>query len=152
MSEQVARELLRELGTRIQLPMLDLDDAGNACIDVDEAYVINLEYDADEDALLMYTWLGHVPESNTAEVLRRLLSANHFWTETEGATLSVEEETNGIVLIDRSRCQDFDIASFESRMQGYMSVVERWLKILDGSEEEPELREDVAPPHGFLRA
>ena len=152
MSEQVARELLRELGTRIQLPMLDLDDAGNSCIDVDEAYVINLEYDADEDALLMYTWLGHVPESNTAEVLRRLLSANHFWTETEGATLSVEEETNGIVLIDRSRCQDFDIDSFESRMQGYMSVVERWLKILDGSEEEPELREDVAPPPGFLRA
>ena len=152
MSEQVARDLLREFGTRIKLPMLDLDEEGNACIDVDTAYVINLEYDADEDALLLYTWLGPVPENNTADILRRLLSANYFWTENDGATLSIEEETNGIVLIDRSRCQDFNIDLFESRMQGYMAVVERWLKVLDGSEEEPELREEVAPPSGFLRA
>lgn len=152
MSEQIARDLLREFGARIKLPMLGLDEEGNACVDVDEAYVINLEYDADEDALLLYTWLGLVPERNTAEILRRLLSANYFWTENNGATLSIEEETNGIVLVDRTGCHAFDINQFESRMQGYMNVVERWLKILDGSEEEPELREDAAPPSGFLLA
>ena len=152
MSEQVARDLLRELGARIQLPTLDLDEEGNACIDVDEAYAINLEYDADEDALLLYTWIGPVPELNTAEMLRRLLSANYFWTENDGATLSIEEETNGIVLIDRIRCHDFDIDVFERYIQGYMAVAERWLKILDGNEEELELREDVTPNSNFLRA
>lgn len=151
MSEQVARDLLSEFGARIKLPTLDLDEEGNACIDVDEAYVINLEYDADEDALLLYAWLGPVPERNTIEILRRLLSANYFWTESDGATLSIEEETNGIVLIDRIRCQNFDIDLFELHMQRYMAVVERWLKILDGSEEEPELREDVTPHPDFLR-
>ena len=152
MSEQVARDLLRELGARIQLSTLDLDEEGNACIDVDEAYAINLEYDADEDALLLYTWIGPVPEINTAEMLRRLLSANYFWAENDGATLSIEEETNGIVLIDRIRCHDFDIDVFERCIQGYMAVAERWLKILDGNEEELELREDVTPNSNFLRA
>ena len=152
MTEQVARDLLREFGARIKLPTLDLDEEGNACIDVDEAYVINLEYDPDEDTFLLYAWLGPVPEINTAEILRRLLGANYFWTENDGATLSVEEETNGIVLIDRIRCHDFDINLFERHMQRYMAVVERWLKILDGSEEDPELREDVTPPRDFLRA
>lgn len=152
MSEQIARELLRELGARIQLPTLALDEAGHACIDVDEAYVVNLEYEADADALLLYTWLGAVPETDTAPFLRRLLAANHFWTENEGATLSVEEETNGVVLIDRHPCPVFDIDRFESRLQGYMAVVERWLKVWDGSEEEPDLREDAAPQFGFMRA
>lgn len=67
-------------------------DAGGACgLRVDGRLDLTLRLEDHPPALLVYVQAGELPDAGADGVLRRLLTANHLWDGSRGATWSVQD-------------------------------------------------------------
>lgn len=126
-----ADQLLASLGLTMNLPDLRFDEHGCARLLFDQKLAVDLENDADNDCIHVYSVLGSAPHAGSGEAtLRKLLEGNLFGAQTQGAALAIDAPNNEIVL-----CRSFDIASastqaFESFMEKFLTAVEHWLEDL----------------------
>lgn len=56
--------------------------------------------------------------------------ANLYWHRTDGATLGLEEATNGVIMAQARSVSDLDDASFEKFVETFVNQSERWKKRL----------------------
>lgn len=82
------RSLISELGSRMNLPALRLDESGGCALEFNERITVSLQYREAENQLWMYAILGHIPDG-VPKLYEKLLQANLFWRHTFGATLSL---------------------------------------------------------------
>ena len=92
------RSTLKELGAANGLE-IELDENGACTLELSNGCVMLLQERADLDELDFVATLGPVPEDVRAEVFTELLSANFYWRETLGATLSWNADIEEVVLI-----------------------------------------------------
>ena len=57
-----------------------------------------MQRDQDCNHATVFTVLGELPENVSRRCLQSLLTANLFWDKTEGSTLSIDPDSNGLVL------------------------------------------------------
>ena len=118
--------LIREFGQSLELPDLVLDEAGYCTLAFDEKWLINLHYDESLQRLTLFSHVSETIPEHRLKVYERLLSANHFWRETGGATLSTDSETGGVVLAQRSNGCDLDLPAFEDLIEAFVDNVAYW--------------------------
>jgi hypothetical protein len=140
------RMLLGELGQRIGLEGIEIDEDGYAVLAFDEVFV-SFEVD-EEGGLLLYSHLG-VPGGDAAALHREMLDANLFWGATGGATLAREGMTGGIVLQQRRPLQGMDINAFEALLKAFVDTAEGWTKRLGEGAPEPAAAAVEAEPPGM---
>ncbi|MCX5769441.1 MAG: type III secretion system chaperone [Candidatus Hydrogenedentes bacterium] len=128
-SRERANQLVMEFGAMLTVDGLQLDPDNNSCVLLfDQEILLNIEYDAPADRMIFYVYLGELPQANAEPLLRELLSANLFWMRTRGATLALEEGTNGIILLYAHPLEDLDKAKFEAVVQNVVQQAENWKK------------------------
>jgi hypothetical protein len=83
-----------------------------------------MEYDDKGERMMLYVYLGEIPEAGAEDLLRDLLSANFFWRRTQGATLSLETETHGVVLAYAHLIADLDTGKFQRICENFVQTAE----------------------------
>ncbi|HSV45531.1 MAG TPA: type III secretion system chaperone [Ramlibacter sp.] len=133
----LANDLISSLGNTLTVRDLRLDESTASCVLVfDGDLVLNIAYDEPTGQLVLSAYLDELPAEGAEPILRELLAANLYWHRTRGATLALEEGTNGIVLAYRASVTELDAASFEACVENFVKQAERWHgRIVAGKEE-----------------
>ncbi|MBU6949830.1 type III secretion system chaperone [Hahella sp. HN01] len=102
--------LIADLAKQLQLEdSLQLDEHGYLSLEVNDTLVVNLQWHAADEHLIIFSPLFKLPDdSEEPETLRRqnallkmLLGANLFWQGTEGGTLSLDNDSGWLWLMDK---------------------------------------------------
>ncbi len=120
---------------------LTLNEAGTASLAFESGLALHLEHDPQADLLHCYVVLGQAPADPMCrhDVFRRMLAANAFGRDTEGATLGLDEITGELLLSRRLELPRTDTAWLRATVESMAAVAADWLRRLDGT------ARDVAP-------
>lgn len=126
---QLADKLIANFGKVLTLPDLKLDDKSNSCVLLfDGDIVLNIEFDDASAQLILSVYLDQLPEVKAETILRELMVANLYWHRTDGATLGLEEATQGLILAQARSVTDLDDPGFEKLVETFVNQSERWKK------------------------
>jgi Tir chaperone protein (CesT) family len=131
---------LAELGGRIGLEGMRLEEDGSAVLMLDEV-VVNMELDDAADRLLLYAGLGR-PTGGWERLYEALLRGNFLWAATRGATLSLEPAGGEVMLQQAVAASGLDGAALESLLEGFADAAESWAGRVAAAGDE------AAPPAG----
>lgn len=125
----LASKLIANFGTLLTLPELTLDEHSNSCVLLfDGDIVLNIEFDGETGNLILSAYLNELPLEAPESLLRELMIANLYWHRTDGATLGLEDATNGVILAQARAVTELDDASFEKMVEAFVNQAERWKK------------------------
>ena len=138
----LAQQLLNALGETLTVGALTLDERTNSCVLVfDDTLIINIEFDAQTQRLVLSSYLHELPATGAEPLLRELLAANLYWHRTGGATLCLEEGTGGVILAYAHSVSDLDGASFEALVENFANQAERWTRRLtEAAQQAPQVQ------------
>jgi hypothetical protein len=131
--------LLADFGKKIGIADLAPDEAGYCCLAFDEV-VVNLEFNEASDQLFLSSHVGDLPDDGREALYEQLLEANYFFRGTNGAVLSVDTPSKQVVLLHQTPTVTLDGGSFETLIENFVNVAERWVGQLSGSA--PEAGQD----------
>jgi len=122
-----ARHILVELGETLNIDRLTLEESDTTCVLFFEGeIVLNIEFDDDSGCLVLSSYLGELPAHNAQPLLPELLAANFHKDRTQGATLGLEEATNGMILCHAQEVDNIDRLGFEALIEGFVDQVGKW--------------------------
>ena len=141
---QLAEKLIANFGAMLTLPELKLDDKSNSCVLLfDGDIVLNIEFDDVSSQMILSAYLDELADSNAETTLRELMVANLYWHRTDGATIGLEESTQGLILAQARSVTELDDASFEKLVETFVNQAERWKKRIAALKQ--GVRESSAP-------
>lgn len=156
MSLSSYQALIRELAGALGVPDMRADESGYVALTID-AQEIHLQYDEDQDQILLFTRLSTVSVDRAAETYGLLLSANLFWQGSGGATFSIDFDTGRVFLANRQALACVTLEVLEKWLEGFAEITLYWLKRLTiiaagGDLLTDEAQEAIAPePDTVLR-
>jgi hypothetical protein len=125
----LAVKLVANFGSMLTLPELTLDEKSNSCVLLfDGDIVLNIEFDETSGQLILSVYLDELPQHGGEPLLRELMVANLYWHRTDGATLGLEDATNGVILAQARAVTELDDSSFEKMVETFVNQAERWKK------------------------
>ncbi|MFC4297796.1 type III secretion system chaperone [Castellaniella hirudinis] len=118
---------------------LTLSEAGTASLAFESGSVLHLEHDPQADALHCYVVLGQAPADpmRRHDVFRRMLAANAFGRDTDGATLGLDEVTGELLLSRRLDLSYADTACLRAAVESMVAVAADWQGRLNGADPTP---------------
>lgn len=138
-----ADALLREFGDHLGIQGLQFDAFQHACLALDDL-VLNLEYEDEEDELLMYIHLGSAPADADKAFFVQLLEANFGGVMLGGASLGYNAGRNLLLLTSRLGLAGADVGKLERRVHQLLQVADSWQQRLAArsSSESPQDERD----------
>ncbi|MBQ2629761.1 MAG: type III secretion system chaperone [Kiritimatiellae bacterium] len=130
---------LRELGEKNGFD-ISLDENDACTLELADGRPVVLQLRAALNELDFVAILGGVPDDRRADVFADLLSANYYWQETLGATLSWNPALEQVVLIYPFPLADATPESLESTFERFLELQAAWkdrLAELASDEDEP---------------
>ena len=116
---------LKELGEKNGFDIA-LDDNGACTLELADGRAFCLQERANVNELDFVAILGEVPEDVRAYVFTELLSANFYWQETLGATLSWNADLEQVVLIYPFPLAEATSGSLESIFTRFLELQAAW--------------------------
>lgn len=135
-----AKQILKEIGAKNGLEMA-LDENGACTLELADGRVMLIQERADLDELDFVATLGPVPEEARAAVFTELLSANFYWNETYGATISWNADLEEAVIMYPLRLDDATAESVETVFNRFLELQSAWAERFAGliaKAQEPE--------------
>ncbi|EXJ15660.1 type III secretion system chaperone [Imhoffiella purpurea] len=146
-------ELTRSLSDRLGLPDLAANREGMIRLAFAGDVEVDIEPEADGDALHIYTRLG--PQTEDPEVLARLLAANLFGRETGGAVIALDDFLKELLLARTFALGTLDADAFLAALEEFVNYAELWRdRLASGDLTRYPEREDAqaARPDLMIRA
>ena len=141
MSDATPQTLIEELGQQLGLGPLRLDDQGFCALRFDDTLLINIQYWADGEQLVLFADLG--PPAGGVKLYPVLLKANLFWRTTLGATLSLSEDDPPHVIIAlQQACQSLDAGQLSTLLERFVNTVEDWTEVVKNATYGADLEDD----------
>jgi len=124
---ELANQLVSGFGNTLTVSGLSLDERSNSCVlAFDDEFLLNIEYDIPTERLVFSVYLDELPEIGAEPLLRELLGANLYWHRTRGATLCLEEGTNGVILVFSRSVAELDAPGFETLVENLLEQAAKW--------------------------
>lgn len=118
-------ELMADLGKRLELDEFQPDEDGLCELYTDD-FTVTFQNVPETGMVLTTGLLFELGPDPSAKFLRRLLEANFMYTETHGATISVDP-TNGCVMLTRyDRLNQVDAETFFKTVELFMLAMSEW--------------------------
>ena len=132
--------VLKEIGGKHGLEM-NLDENGACTLELADGRVMLIQERADLDELDFVATLGPVPEETRAAVFTELLSANFYWNDTYGATISWNADLEEAVIMYPLHLVDATEQSIEQVFNRFLELPSAWAERFAGliaKAQEPE--------------
>ena len=136
---------LKELGEKNGFDIA-LDDNGACTLELADGRAFCLQERANVNELDFVAILGEVPEDVRATVFTELLSANFYWQETLGATLSWNADLEQVVLIYPLPLADATQGTLESIFTRFLELQAAWKDRLEELVASVQKADDDAEP------
>ncbi len=117
--------LLDQLGDNLGLPGLAPDESGLCMLTFDDL-AVNLQQVPDREEAIVFSRIGTLPADASPAVLRALLAANLFWTDTRGLTLSLEPGDGAVIAAERLALGGVAFPQFRRDLERFVRVAEVW--------------------------
>lgn len=135
--EPALAALVSELGGRIGLPSLALDETGACALAFDGRAQVNFQYRPEREALWLFADLG-APAAGP-DVYEALLRGNYFWKSTLGATLSLSgDEPAHVILTLPVAWRGMDGRRLATVLETFVNTMEDWGQVIADAGEAPE--------------
>lgn len=118
-----AQDLIKELGTVLHLPNLSLNES-NVCRVLFDGHAIDFEVLPGKDDLFLIAEVGPVPTDTAC--FRRMLEANRYGLETNGATLGIDPDREAVVLHRQLTISALDYPAFERCLEVFFERLKYW--------------------------
>ena len=132
--------VLKEIGGKHGLEM-NLDENGACTLDLADGRIMLVQERPGLDELDFVATLGPVPEEARAAVFTELLSANFYWNDTYGATISWNADLEEAVIMYPLRLDDATAESVETVFNRFLELQSAWAERFAGliaKAQEPE--------------
>ena len=132
--------VLKEIGGKHGLEM-NLDENGACTLELADGRIMLVQERPGLDELDFVATLGPVPEEARAAVFTELLSANFYWNETYGATISWNADLEEAVIMYPLRLDDATEESIETVFNRFLELQSAWAERFAGliaKAQEPE--------------
>lgn len=117
--------LIAELGQSLNMADMAVGEDGYVGLVVDD-HEIHIQYDADEDDVILFTRLQEADPDRRDAVYALLLGANLLWQGTRGATFSIDFNTGRIFLADRRALVKLGLDVVSEWIEGFVNVAVYW--------------------------
>ena len=121
--------VLKEIGGKHGLEM-NLDENGACMLDLADGRIMLVQERPGLDELDFVATLGPVPEEARAAVFTELLSANFYWNDTYGATISWNADLEEAVIMYPLRLYDATAESSETVFNRFIELQSAWAERL----------------------
>lgn len=135
-----SKELLMALASERGVTMT-FDENGACTLPLEGERVLHLQFREELGELDFVAILGTVPVELRGSVFTRLLSANYYWKETLGATLSWHEELEQVVLAYPVKVDAIDEATLGGTLDRFVDLQAAWAE---------RLRDEIAKAEALL--
>ncbi len=132
--------VLKEIGGKHGLEM-NLDENGACTLDLADGRIMLVQERPGLDELDFVATLGPVPEEARVAVFTELLSANFYWNDTYGATISWNADLEEAVIMYPLRLDDATAESIETVFNRFIELQSAWAERFAGliaKAQEPE--------------
>lgn len=131
MSNQLYTDLLKQLGESVGLPELAPDEDDYCCLGFDDKIVTHLQFNAENEILMLFVQLGTIDEALQNTVYPKILKANLFWQGTGGATIGIDDETHEVLMCYQTPIRILDFQKFQELLEGFINTAELWINTLE---------------------
>ncbi len=118
--------VLTELGNRLGVGNIELDDNGGCLLAFDDDLLVDIEKAGDDPGFYLTATVGSVPSTGREAIFNELLEANLQGRGTGRASLALDGDLDEIVLnryIDRD---DIDLETLEQELEAFLKLLETW--------------------------
>ena len=132
--------VLKKIGGKHGLEM-NLDENGACTLDLADGRIMLVQERPGLDELDFVATLGPVPEEARVAVFTELLSANFYWNDTYGATISWNADLEEAVIMYPLRLDDATAESIETVFNRFIELQSAWAERFAGliaKAQEPE--------------
>ncbi len=128
------RAFLEKVAEVASIGDLTPDEDGLVSLKIDDSVVLNLQYVSKTSKIFCFVDMCELPADADGELLRDLLAANLFYTETAGGSFAIESESNRIIyqyLFDFAP-ETADAAQFVAVLEKILSLMDLWIARVNG--------------------
>jgi hypothetical protein len=130
-----ADKLVAELGSRLGLPALALDDADSCSLSIDDgAVTVRISYTEETDMFDFGTRLERLAPQPVQ--MARALGLNFCWQANAGAIFALDRLSGRLELNRRCLASDLDLAGFNTALEKLVGHAIAWTKILGDMKQE----------------
>ena len=127
-------EFLEKVADAASLGDLTPDESGLVSLMIDGRLGLNLQYVPETSKIFCFVDMCALPVDAEGSILRDLLAANLFYTETAGGTFAIESESARVIY---QYMFDFvpetaDAKQFVSILEKILSLVDLWIERING--------------------
>ena len=144
--DNLFEKLLKDFGENVGIPGLALDDSGCCCLSFDDL-LVNVEYNDQTRQFFLSAHIGDLPAEGREALYERLLSANYFFRDTQGATLAIDKPSNRVLLVFQAPASALDATIFSNTVRNFIQTTEQWRDRVARAAS-PELPSAIAPDTG----
>ena len=130
--------LLKEFGQDIGIPEIALDEFGYCCLEIENKHLMNFQYLEHERSLMVFAEIGLVNEEKQLSIYQRLLEANLFWQETNGATIGLAAGDRVVVLVKKCSVVSMTGIELAEFIEEMIATLEYWKNNLTTWNEEEQ--------------
>ncbi|WP_142848227.1 type III secretion system chaperone [Telmatospirillum sp. J64-1] len=147
-----ARNLLLELGQRLNLGQIEIDPDGTCLLVFDKDLEVEMLADDAKGRLMMMSWVGYAPHEDREALFRDLLSANLLGRGTGAAVLGFDH-LRDMVTLHRDLPATTEIEQAVGALEAFVNYLQAWrTHLTELASAAPETAQaDTAMPFG-LRA
>lgn len=121
-------ELTAGLCGRLGLESIEPDESGRFALAFDDMPV-EFAFDEDGERILLSADLGAVPENGVAFLMKQMLQTNHRLAETDGASLSIDEDGERICLRRSEPLSALDLDRFVRILERFVNLAVDWRQV-----------------------
>ncbi len=121
-------DLVRGFGQKIGVD-LSVDEDGLCALNIDDMRVSIQNID-EVGLVSVFGEIGDPPPQGLEELLLAMLSANHLFQGTSGATISRDPETQKFYLCRCDVSSVLDLETFSSNLEKFVNTLETWRKLV----------------------
>ena len=132
---------LAELGKEAGIDDLKLNEHHLCAFRYGQELEFIIELPPESPIIYMYSPMAELPAEHKEAFYEKLLKANFFCLETNGATFSIDERSNRIVLSYGQPIEQIDNLIFKNIVGNFLETAETWRELLN-------MAETSSPPSG----
>ncbi|MEE4378696.1 MAG: type III secretion system chaperone [Candidatus Competibacteraceae bacterium] len=119
-------DALTEMGNRLGIGDLDLDQNGGCLLAFDDDLLVDIEKAEDEPGFYFTATVGAAPHAGREVVFAELLEANLQGRGTGRASLALDGDLDEIVLNRYIDSDDIDVDILEQELETFLTVLQAW--------------------------
>lgn len=121
-------EIIEAFGKKLGMD-LELDNSKSCSFQADDV-VVSITALSEIDQIVISGDLGTPPAEQLEHLYKMMLEANHLYTSTFGATLSLNNENDHFALCKVIPCRALDNEIFYREMESFISICDTWSKVI----------------------